>query len=255
MSQCPIVAAKTLVNAQERLHEAHSAMQEGRYEDAVKGYIWFHKHALEEESGLYGVRLSFALSHWTELGEKYPPARDALLSIRDETASALLSGADSVDLFHDVVSINENLKEPGETTALFLKIVERSPEFAARCSRLAMPALVFTGHYDMARAYLPDPRQALRRIATGLNDDLVNAKSKTEPRFQKLGRWAHLRNFLDDVRLILSIVKRTDSAQSADSLRDELLTQVSDGNARRSLKRYLYDEEAKLVPRPPRDNH
>jgi hypothetical protein len=239
------------LNAQDRLHEARIAAREGRYEDALAGYIWFHKNALEDEPSLYGVRLSFALGYWADLGEEYPPAREALLAMRDQSASKLVRGVDDRDLFHDVVRINENLKQIEATTELFLKILERSPEFAANCSRLAMPSLVVAGHYDLARQYLADPGNALGQLAASLNKALIRAKSKTETRFQKIGRWAHLRNFIDDARLILSIVRHTDGAQSENILRDGVLKQVCDGNARRSLRKYVSEGEIKRMP-PPR---
>jgi hypothetical protein len=42
--------------------------------------IWFYHHVLECDDALVGVRLSFVLGEWVELGGKYPPARDTATS-------------------------------------------------------------------------------------------------------------------------------------------------------------------------------
>src|SRR4051812_29867743 len=65
------------MNASERLHSGRTATHEGRFEEALSQFIWFHEHSLEEDRAYLGVRLSFALSYWMELAERYPPARAA----------------------------------------------------------------------------------------------------------------------------------------------------------------------------------
>ncbi|HTD86247.1 MAG TPA: serine/threonine-protein kinase, partial [Candidatus Binatia bacterium] len=66
------------------LDEAKEQRQHGEYEQALQRHIWYHNHALEFEPSLTGVRLSFALAEWIELGRRYPRARRALIEIRDE---------------------------------------------------------------------------------------------------------------------------------------------------------------------------
>jgi hypothetical protein len=68
------------------LNGAQDDAQAGRYADALAKHVWFHENALKYQPALYGVRLSFALSYWAQLGDAYPPALEKLKSIRDETA-------------------------------------------------------------------------------------------------------------------------------------------------------------------------
>jgi hypothetical protein len=91
------------------LAEARHLAAEAKYDEALEKYLWFHRHALEHDQALAGVRLSFALAEWFELGQKYPPARQALLAARDEAAAAIERGEGSFSLFHDVASINRLL--------------------------------------------------------------------------------------------------------------------------------------------------
>jgi len=63
---------------QKYLSDTQQMVREGRYQEALERFVWFHDHALEHEpSAMYGVRLSFALSYWKSLGDVYPPAMTA----------------------------------------------------------------------------------------------------------------------------------------------------------------------------------
>src|SRR3954468_1636881 len=110
-----------------RLQRGQEAAAAGRYEDALRDYIWFHEHALEHEPSLYGVRLSFALWYWIELPDDYPGARTALKRIRDEKTTRLLNGDTNRDLFPDVQSINERLENDEATYELFTALGKAKP--------------------------------------------------------------------------------------------------------------------------------
>jgi len=71
-------------NMQKYLSDTQQMVREGRYQEALERFVWFHDHALEHEpSAMYGVRLSFALSYWKSLGDVYPPAMTALVEMRN----------------------------------------------------------------------------------------------------------------------------------------------------------------------------
>ncbi len=115
---------------QKYLSDTKDLTRAGKYEEALKRHIWFHDHALEHQPSMYGVRLSFALSNWKELGDKYPPAKQALVETRDRKMKTLLDGKESHELFHDVSSINETLGESEKTVSLFEDIDEKQPKIA-----------------------------------------------------------------------------------------------------------------------------
>ncbi|MBX7210600.1 MAG: hypothetical protein K1X78_19995 [Verrucomicrobiaceae bacterium] len=106
--------------------------REGKFAEALERHEWFHHHALEHHPAYYGVRLSFALSAWKELGEKYPPALESLRLVRDDGRSKLRAGNASDELFHDVVSINHTLEEDDSTMALFREIEASVSDVAKR---------------------------------------------------------------------------------------------------------------------------
>jgi hypothetical protein len=103
----------TNIDPEQVLGEARELADSGAYAEALEKYRWFHENALAHEPSMYGVRLSFALRSWAQLGEVYPPARAALESIRDAKAAALRDGSLDRELFEDVESINEMLGQVG----------------------------------------------------------------------------------------------------------------------------------------------
>ena len=114
----------------------------------MQKHLWFHENALKYTPSLAGVRLSFALDYWIELGKKYPKAKEALVSIRDKNTKAFSEGNGTVALFHDVRAINDNLNERSKTVALFKMLHEKFPELAKACYQFA--------EKDLAEQRIPD---------------------------------------------------------------------------------------------------
>jgi tetratricopeptide (TPR) repeat protein len=132
---------------------------------------------LEVDPAYYGVRLSFALADWVELGKKYPPALTALRKIRDEKTSRLVAGHAERNLFHDVESINDYLNESAATVQLFKKIEAAQPDFAASIYDLADEALIAAGEYALAKRYLGDPMIRFDTAKHHFEDGMRYAKS------------------------------------------------------------------------------
>jgi hypothetical protein len=117
--------------AEKSLNEARRLIKEGQYARAVRQLVWFHNNALKVRPSYYGVRLSFALRDWLELGEKYPPAIEKLKRIMDAKTTRLERGAKSRELFHDIVAINDYLGRTQKTVQLFKAIDASDPAFAS----------------------------------------------------------------------------------------------------------------------------
>jgi hypothetical protein len=55
----------------EALAEVRELTRQGRYAGALERQLWFHERALEYDPALSSVRLSFGLSEWARLDERY----------------------------------------------------------------------------------------------------------------------------------------------------------------------------------------
>ena len=143
--------------------EALADARAGRYEDALAKHLWFHHNALQHRRSLYGVRLSFALSSWMDLGRNYPPARDALRRVRDEAQARVRQGSGGRNDFADVSAINEAFGEHAATGELFAWLDEHRPELAKASYPVAEKALIRTKQYRLCGKYV-DAESSLERI-------------------------------------------------------------------------------------------
>jgi hypothetical protein len=110
--------------------DAKRLFEAGDYAGALERHEWFHENALAFRSSYYGVRLSYALGHWRQLADVYPPAMASLISTRDRDSQRLLDGIGSPQLLHDVDSINDALEQTDATLALFRRLETAHPELA-----------------------------------------------------------------------------------------------------------------------------
>jgi tetratricopeptide (TPR) repeat protein len=162
--------------ALDRLHAAYLMAGEGRHQDALDEYVWFHQHALAEDPSLIGVRLSYGLFYWMALAQVYPPASAALAAQRDRHAAALLDGSGNRQAFDDLAAIDARLGDAARTYAVFRDLLARDPDLAQACSGRAMDAIIDAGDFALAGRFLPDPEASVRRAGAGLNRDVANRR-------------------------------------------------------------------------------
>jgi len=202
----------------EVLKDARKLVECGQYDEALKEYRWFHESALAPDPVLRGVRLSFALSYWVQLGDVYPPARAELESIRDAKDTALRDGSQDRELFDDVSAINEKLGQVERTSSLFAEIAKGDREFARRCFPLARAALVHTRDYSLARAFIRSPLEALVRLAGRLNRSIADTPTEATPS-SIMRQKADVENYIEDVQHLIEILAGVGEADEAERLR------------------------------------
>jgi len=143
--------------------DAQSLARAGEYEAALERHQWYHDNALRINKAQYGVRLSFALSAWKKLGEKYPPALAALTALRDQGTQTVLTGKAQPELFHDVISINHTLAGEDQSVKLFKTLDETQPDFAKRCFHFMEDNLISAGEVDLFTRYSGNSVEFLQR--------------------------------------------------------------------------------------------
>ncbi len=191
------------MTARERLQNARENASAGRYPEALLDLIWFHEHALEENPALYGVRLSYALDDWVQLGKKYPPALASLESLRDQKADALRHGDLGKSAFVDIAAINEYLDSTSSTYSLYLELMVKQPELGTECARVALPSIVEAEDYRLADHLTPDPEPTIRRESADLNRRVRMLKHEAYSRAPT--RWAYVRIHVDGIQRMLRI--------------------------------------------------
>ena len=137
------------------LHAAEELMAQGDYEAALQDMLWYWE-ASKTTRGQGGVRLSFALSTWEELGEKYPKAKSALLDVRDADEAAVAATGSTSDTFHEYASINETLDEQDRTYAIYKDLVAKHPRKAQEYFPIVKTLLVENREYALCSKYVTD---------------------------------------------------------------------------------------------------
>lgn len=138
------------------LQEARADRQAGRYAQSLAKHVWYHENALKIQPSQYGVRLSFALSDWRQLANRYPPALDSMSAFRDRAERRVKENKDDRAAFHDAASLNSELKDEDRTVHLFRWLDENDPTFATSVFSIARDTLIEQQEFELCGKYVGD---------------------------------------------------------------------------------------------------
>lgn len=159
--------------------EAREDAKAGRFEIALAKRLWYHENVLDLRPSQSGVRLSFALSEWLELGEEYPPALAKMKQLRDVAEQRIRDPEKVLVKFEDFqayAAFNRTLREPERTLDTFRWLDKTDPEDAEHVFRLARKALIQTEAYQLYGKYI-DPQRDIKRIGEHYRQKLSFAES------------------------------------------------------------------------------
>ena len=140
------------------LNEARADARAKRYKIALAKHVWYHNHALSISQAQFGVRLSFALSYWYQLGQEYPPAMAKLRSVRDGLEKQARKGENLDNAIPDLAAISRTLGEDSRTTSIFKVIDKTYPEKASMAFLFVNSALIKEKEYKLYGKYV-EPNQ------------------------------------------------------------------------------------------------
>jgi hypothetical protein len=209
----------------EILNSAVADTKAGAHADALAKFLWFHNNSLQHNAGLSGVRLSFALAYWMDLGKVYSPAQTCFIRTRDETEAAFANNLASFQLFHDLAALNRELGDGLRTAGAFASVATWDPSAARRLYHVAEPFLVAAGRYDECGPFL-DPPERMQRSKELYE---VNRRwEETEP-LGKHRRPPMARKFYEhDVATLIALLALNHRAEEAGWVRDQALAIVDD---------------------------
>ena len=267
----PTLAPGEKPDLQTIMNSAKGLMNEGSYEEALQRYLWYFDHS-RGDTGQRGVRVSFALSDWVELGRRYPKAKQALIEIRDADARQFSEGDGYGDLFQEIAGINSYLSDDDATVALFKTIEKRDPKLAGDCFFYVKDLLVQGGDYATCRKYLGDPQTAFERIRQmwqQMKQFEQQGEKRAEDqkeRFQAMAKtnslYAHIpllptpplfadNNFVQQTRQLIEILVATGSKSDAENIQKQALAILDDPR----LATAVADADEKVIrPSSPGEN-
>jgi len=220
------------------LREARQLVKSEQYAAALEKYIWFHDHALDFDRALAGVRLSYAIFEWVDLGAVYPPAREALERVRNAKTESLTQRTYDVKLFHDVASINRAFGQVERTSHLFKTIAQVDRSVAEKFFLIALESLVGAKEFSLARSFMPDPQKQIEHFAMPFKFGHQSTAS-TSAEFQE-AQEAFVRIYVKKVCMILRVFLGVGEEGVADRLRHYALECVADAQLRDRIMERLY---------------
>jgi hypothetical protein len=224
------------------LREAKADAQAKRYKVALAKHVWFHDNALSIDKAMTGVRLSFALSDWKQLGNEYPPAMAKLRSIRDALQDKANKGNDLGNGMHDLVAINRTLEEDSRTTEAFKSLDVLNPKAAKKAFPFVKPALVKDKEYKLYITYV-DPQGEFQQMKHLYE---LNQKMAKEP---KIGtQFADFGNktFRNGCVTLVAILAINDRKTEADEIATLAKKELDDAEFQKELVAAL----SGIVPKP-----
>jgi hypothetical protein len=252
---------------QKILQEAKDLMNQGRYEEVLQRHIWYHNHALEFDQGQTGVRLSFALTDWEELGRRYPKAKEALIEIRDNKTRELAEGRGYSELFQEVAAINHELQNDDATYTLFKTLREKDPKLAQQCYFYVESLLVSKGEYQLCLDYMGNPQQRFNLIRQSFDMQrdsqkrFAEMRQRTAQQLEEINRkngqtnsWSPpdssevmkrsaIDHFVGQTCQLIEILVATGHKGDAETIRDQAMAILDDAR----LKSAVSDAEQKTA--------
>jgi RNA polymerase sigma factor (sigma-70 family) len=134
-------------NPQARMKLAGELFKEGNFEKALEHLIWCYDKGAIKNPSFIGVRSSFLLNQFAELGNSYPPAREALIARRDDVEDRLKEGSNDTMLALDLTRLNSSLGEGDRTVELFDQFPEGDPRRGTMVE-VAYDELLKANRYD-----------------------------------------------------------------------------------------------------------
>lgn len=162
------------------LDEARQLFGAGDHQRSLELYEWFFDHALDEDpASFYGVRLSYCLSEWAELGQKYQPAR---IRLEQKFSDSILEfeRLRNPERFHDYVTIGEYIGQPAAGIEKFLEYHHANFDLAKEIVHFVWDALVNSEHCNVCGAYVQDVTNAYELLLEKFDSEMEICKANPE---------------------------------------------------------------------------
>jgi hypothetical protein len=153
------------------LQKINKMVADKQYSQALDAYKYFFEES-KNSSGMGGVRVSFALSSWAELGKVYPPAYDALVKMSNDRKTTILAGKGTFNLFQEYESINSYINKNNETLETFLFVHKNFPSQAPDFYVVSRELIIEAKQYDLVKIYTEDLIYAFESLRNRREYDL-----------------------------------------------------------------------------------
>jgi hypothetical protein len=110
-----------------RFRRAAEFARSGRFEDALRDYLWCFDDGMPRFAVFAAVRTGSLLGELADLARRYPPAREALRERRDQAEQRMRGSATEREAAADFAALNEALGENARTLREFERLKPDDP--------------------------------------------------------------------------------------------------------------------------------
>jgi len=213
------------IDPAEVLAEAERLKDAGDFESALQRHLWIHHESLGVCPAFRGVRLSFALMYWRELGEVFPPALVAMRRVRDENLAAIQSGDSVGQNYLDALALNRELGDHSQNVEMLETLEVADPPRAEKLFPFLFDSLVSAKAWKTARRFIPDPHVKLTEFLSDLERVLAEFPQTTEP--LPLRRRGAIFGFSRNLRMLLEVLDGNGEQRLAGEVRENALVGIS----------------------------
>lgn len=185
--------------ATDKLDQGRKLVKERRFEEALECYLFAFDNR-EEVECWGGVAYSYIPAEIAEMGEKYPPAKQALIKRRDECEKELLGGNSTYVVQKTWTTLNQYLQDSDHELQVFERLESEGcldKELRKRIIESQFDRLLKDRKYDLISPYIDDFVLMFRMMSKHCDystDDEPNVNSHVpNSHFRSMSR-LHCRN-------------------------------------------------------------
>ena len=206
------------------LTAAEAATRNGDYTTALRGFLWFHRNALQYVPEIDAVRLSFALSSWSDLCDRFPPASQSYDKILERNVKRVLKGGEGWEVFQEVAAMQRYRKRQDETLDLFGEIEQRDAQLAGSYFGVVRELVLTRRQYDRYLRYVDPMKDLDGRINRfeHMREHFARRQMKVPALYEPL----HV--FMSDFELVLEALWARQRREEAQALHRVALDRVGD---------------------------
>jgi hypothetical protein len=238
----PMKVSEALLGAQKQtsmykvLEEARQLAEDGKYDEALQKHLYYHENSLKDFTQT-GVRLSFALSYWAELGKKHPPALEALLQQQKKMVALFEAGKADPMQITEIIAIHTALNKKADNIAFFKKMHQEKPKTANLVYHLLEADLLANKEYELCSHYLKNPLNKMSQYIWSYK----SLASRTQPGLAFLQEETSFaeKHFTQRVCELLELLVRVDRKVEADQVKEKALTVLNTPEMRAAMDKAM----------------
>lgn len=217
------------------LDDARINVKNVRYSEALKNYVWFFNNSTEIEPAMFGVKHSYCVGEWRELGNLYKPA---LLAYREELLKRqkkLLNGSDSWKLFMEFDALCQYDGKKNEVIKVFMnyhKGKNQNKEFAEKIFNPIKEDLLALEFYNICSEYTKDP---IRKADQIIYLHRLNVEFEEKSDNQCDNNSFAEDSYISDSSYLLTVLKKTNRNEEFKQVKKKLISH----NSSEALKKML----------------